>query len=272
MDRGAIISEAWSVMRSNRPLWGVAVLVLVASLLVGIFLGLADSLLLSVAGMLAGVLLTAFLSGSLISLVNAIATGQPINVLAGVKAGFHWLAPLFIINLILTVPVWMVTAVLGGSIAALGGNNGASIVQAIARSDATWLVVFLVSILLNALGVGTERAAVLRQLSVLASLKQGWRLLWTHLGDFVGIGLRLLLVSIGIGLLVACSLMATGFVFGASRSSIYYTSSLTLANIIVLLISLTANIALTVFQSAAWTLAFREWQAEEQSELPVVTT
>jgi hypothetical protein len=273
MDRGDIISEAWSIMRSNRSLWGIAVLVLIVSLITGVLISLADSPLLSVAGAALGLLLTAFLSGALISMVNAVADNRPLSASAGVKAGFQWTIPLFIIRLILAVPVWVIAFVLGGSLAMAlvseGSSSIAIILQSLARSDVTWVLILLVSILFNALGIGAERGVVLRQHSVVEALKHGWRLLWAHLGDYVVLGLLLLAVSIGIGLLFACSVMVTSFLFTTSRSSDYYSSSVTQASIIVMFISAAANIVITIFQSAAWTLAFREWQAQEHNELPV---
>lgn len=273
MDRGAIISEAWSIMRSNRSLWGIAVLVLIASLITGIVAGLIDSVIVLIAGMIVGLLLTAFLSGALISMVNAIAADQPISVSAGFNAGVRWIVPLFMINLILTIPLWITTYFLSGSLtAALTGaglGSIAQIQQAIARFGAAWILILLVSLLCSAIGVGAERTVVLRQRSGSEALKRGWQLLWVHLGDYVVIGLLLLVVSIGIGLLFACGMMATGFVFGTTRSSGYFSSSLTLSTIIIAILSSAANIVITVLQSAAWTLAFREWQAQERSELPV---
>ncbi len=263
MDRGAIISEAWSIMKSNRSLWGIAGLVFIVQVINVLLFGWIDSLIPSIIETLVDLLLAALLSGALISMVNAISEKQPVSFSTGMDAGFRWLSRLFIINLILAMPIWVIgyfyTRSLNAALTAEASWSLTQIQQWTGAFGVSVVFILLASILCNAIGVGAERAIVLRQHLVMKALKHGWQLFWTHLGDYIGIALRLLVISIGIGLLFACGLLSTGFVFGSSGS---------ISIIVRTIISLIVSIVITVLESATWTLAFREWQAQERSNLP----
>jgi hypothetical protein len=207
-------------------------------------------------------------------MVSAISEKRPVNFSTGMDAGFHWIGRLFVINLILAIPIWIVARFYTRSWEAVLGWSISQIYQWIVTFGISATFILLVSILCNAIGIGAERAVVLRQHSVSKALKQGGRLLWTRLGDYVVIGLLLVVVGTGIALLFGCGMLVTGYVFGpvdSIRSLDYFLGSWTVSSVIRTILWLAASIVITVFESTVWTLAFREWQAQEHSELSVAT-
>ncbi len=113
-----------------------------------------------------------------------------------------------------------------------------------------------VSLVIGAIGVGAERATALETRSVFAALKAGWNLLGHKLKDFIAIGLIFLLWVI---LLALTYFLLANLIGSALLGGIF------------VIISILFSIFAAVFVSGVWTLAFREWQAQERGELSVAT-
>jgi len=204
--------------------------------------------------------ITALISGALISMVNSIEEGQTVSVSRGIQAGLRRLVPLFFVTLALQIPLWLVAFLQTGSLLfafASSGQPSLSNTNALFSTGILYGVFSLVvSLVSGAIGVGAERATVLESQSVFAALKAGWNLLWRKLKDFIAIGLIFLLLVILLALAYFLVVRLIG--------------SVLLGGIFVI-IGIVFSLFATVFESSVWTLAFREWQAQERGELSVAT-
>jgi hypothetical protein len=224
--------------------------------------------------------ITAFTSGALISMVNLIEEGQTVSVGRGVQAGLRRLVPLFVVTLTLQIPIWLVAFLQTRSLLyAFTSNNQSSFANPnLLLSTGVFYFIFNLSItlLIQAIGVGAERALVLEKRSVFAALKIGLGLLWRKLKDFVIIGFIFLLLTILVfvlfTLMSSTLFRSTAFspiagpqnaVFGLSSTFFNPTTA------VFFILSILFGLFVAVFVSGVWTLAFREWQAQERSELSV---
>lgn len=260
MDRGAIVSRGWDLTLEDRRFWGVAAIVLISRVIVGLILP-DNGDVWPIINRVALLLFTALLDGALICMLAAHLDQTPLTVTEGLKAGARWLLPLFAIVLLLEIPVWIVSAALEGLIVAPESAR-AGAVQSFWTDILSFIINTPVALLCGAIGIGAERAFILEGRPIGQALLRGWRLLWAHLGDFWGIGIRLFFIILGIGLAFGCVFVVLGWLAASAVSS-------SLASIISVVVIAIASIFLTTFLTAVWTLAFREWQAQERSELPV---
>lgn len=262
MDRSAIVSRGWNLTLDDRRLWGVAALVLISEVVIGLVLPDNVNVTWTIVNQGVSLLFTAFLNAVLICMIAAHLEQRSLTVTEGLKAGLHWLLPIFVLNLLLQLPAWAV-------LFATQGTFTAGVEEILKSSQAgAWilLLVFslLVSLLCGTIAIGAERAVILEDHSIGAALLRGWRLLWTYLGDFWGIGIRLFLIALGISLAFGCVIGILGVIAATGGLSVLTTTTSALATTVL-------SIFFVPFTATVWTLAFREWQAQERSELPVAT-
>ncbi len=123
------------------------------------------------------------------------------------------------------------------------------------------------------IGVSAERAVVLEAQSIIPSLAQGWKMLWSKLGDYVVIVVLFLAVGIVAGLIFACILIP--ILCGTLGAGITGAATLQRGNpfviatmiagptvIVTVLLGLLFGTLAITFTSGVWTLAYREWRAE----------
>lgn len=259
MDRGAIVSQAWKLMLKNKGLWGAAAIILIMNAAV-------EFLLLSTAGVVwslvntgVSALFAALLSGTLICMIINILDQRPHGVAQGIRDGLHWLLPLFVLHFLLALPNWILSVII---LNPASGNLDTGSAEVLKTVAILFLIQLPIGLLCSAILVGAERAAIVESNSVGAALKRGWQLLWTHLGDYWGVGIRLFLITLGVLVVLGCGVGILRVIVNVPRSQ---------STIEVKLASTVLDIFLSGFVAAAWTLAFREWQAQEHGELSIAT-
>ncbi len=256
MDCGAMVSQGWKVMLQNKSLWGIAAIILISKAAIELVLPDGKSVVGSLINTGVTSLFGALLSGVLITMVVGILEQRPHGIVRSFRKGIHWFLPLFVLIFSLSLPNWILSLVNFGSDSSVL-KNGAEIFNELG----IFLVIqFPVSLLCSAILIGAERAIILESHSVGAALKRGWQLLRKHLGDYLEISIRIFII-------VVVGLVAFGC--GVETLRLILHSPLTPNTSEVKLSSLIINILLSGFGAVVWTLAFREWQAQERSELSV---
>jgi len=275
MNRMPLMREAWSMLKNHPVLWSVALITLSIDFSASWFFVIAPPEAAVLRALLAFVL-TAFTSGALISMVNVIADGQTINLVAGLQAGLRRLAPLLALSLMLFLPAWLLIFFLSGSILTIftsglgqpGGLQATDVLAALSTFLSVAGLVLVVNVITGLIGVGAERALVIDDLPLIDALKFGWRLLLSRWRDFASIGVMLVGVVLGLGLVFAFILGPLLSALASSLSQAGDTAApaisiLSPAGVIYFIISLVVNSLFTVFSSSVWTLAYREWQPSE---------
>jgi hypothetical protein len=123
-----------------------------------------------------------------------------------------------------------------------------------------------VSLLTSALSVGAERAIVIEKLSIGKALGVSGKLLATQLGDFIIIGLIFLGLSFLVGILFSCvGQPLLGLMFRSASPEAMVSGNLLTNPIVVLSISvgLIVNMLATILGTSVWTLAYRQWRADQ---------
>ncbi|CAG0935546.1 hypothetical protein TFLX_04387 [Thermoflexales bacterium] len=290
MQRITLIKQAWFITQHYKALWGISLFGSVAFFVFEALyhpqppfeesIDVIESLFVLYAAVPVVVLFltTAFVSGALISLVNSIANHEAVTLGSGFHAGLRWMFPLTLIAIILMLPIWLMLYNPIGTLLTVFGNQFASpdsiqVTSLLNQSRfifSRYGLILAVTLVMNAIGIGAERSVVLEGNPILIAFKRGTQLLIKRIGDFIVIGLALL----GIGLVISALFLAiTGplaeflaSLLGKDVMPLYMTSPVgllfTIANFLICAV-------FTVFVSSIWTLAFREWQAQERSELPV---
>jgi hypothetical protein len=118
--------------------------------------------------------------------------------------------------------------------------------------------------------VSAERAVVIDEQPIGASLVRGWKFLWGKFGDYFTIVLLMIGLGIVAGIVFACILtpilcgvMGMGAVsaFGDNNMNLF-TRILVFTGptiLIAVLLGLLFGTLVNVFTSSVWTLAYREW-------------
>jgi hypothetical protein len=278
MNRTQLFREAWSILKRNPALWSIALIGLAVDFIVNLLVLVAppDA---AVLRTLLAFAVTAFTTGALISMVNAIADGQTATFIDGLQAGWRRFVPLLAVSGTLFLPVWMTIFFLSGSALIIftsglgqpGGIPATDVLSMIASffktADIAVAMVVAVSVFTNVIGIGAERAVVLDGAPVIAALKQGWQLVQTKARDYLSIGLLLFGVVLAIGLVFAFALGPLLGMMDTALSSSGDTSGpaasfLNPANVIFIVIRLVVNSLFTVFTISVWTLIYREWQSK----------
>ena len=128
------------------------------------------------------------------------------------------------------------------------------------------VIALVVNLLTSALSVGAERAIVIEKMSIGKALGLSGKLLATQLGDFIIIGLIFLGLSFVVGVFFACvGQPLLGLMFSGASPAAMVGGSLLTNPIVVLSISvgLIGNMLATILGTSVWTLAYRQWRADQ---------
>ncbi len=292
MQRTALFKQAWLITWRYKALWAISLFGSVAYFVFEALyhplppfeesIDVIESLfaLYAAVSVIVAFLTTAFVSGALISLVNSITNHETITLGGGFRAGLRWMLPLTLIAVVLMIPVWLILFNPAGTVLTIFGSyyshpGTVQVTNLLTYAHFIFTEIgrlLMVTLVMNAVGIGAERSVVLEGRSILAALKRGVQLLINRIRDFIVIGLVLL----GLGLIISALFLGiTGplveslaSLLGESSLPLYFTSPVgllfTIANFLICAV-------FAVFASSVWTLAFREWQAQEHSELSVAT-
>jgi len=272
MNRTQLFNDAWQMMVRNSALWIVALIVLAVGAVISLLLNSSD-LIVVILNALISLVISAFLTGALINMVNAIANGQKMTVNDGLQAGTQKIGPLVALRLLLALPLWIVGFLLSGSlvvalISAARNSDGFGSASSLfagglAGAVGLGIVITLVGIVLAAVGVGAERAIVIDNAPVIDAFKRGWNLLTVHLGDFVVIGLLMIVIGLAVGILIGCAVSAVAV--PAAISQLGPNGSVTgfgATVVVTTLLGVIVGVVTQVLFSAVWTLAYRQWQGQ----------
>ncbi len=268
-----LLRETWTILKRNPVLWSIALIGLSIDFITSWVVVLLPTEAAALRALLAFIL-AAFTSGALIRLTSTLIDQQPVTLGDGLRAGLQRVWQLLALNLILYVPVWILIVFLSGSVTAVflsglgqpGGIQATDVLGILSSLIGAAGLVIVLTLFMNLIGIGAERAIVLEDEPVIAALRSGWQLLISHMRDYLSIGLLLLGVVLGVGLAFAFVLgpLLSSLAGGLSQSGEAATATpialFSPANIIFLLISLVVNSTVTAFASAVWTLAYRKWQ------------
>jgi hypothetical protein len=276
VNRRELFLQPVTLVWRNKTLWPIALIGLAINV---IFSLLSFNLAFVFAGLFMAFMTIAFTNGALITMVNAIADGEPVGVIDGLRAGALRLVPLLAVNVVVMLPTWIALLVLtGGSVDSIFGRWGRpDLLQATNMIDVATAILSVAAVIIGvnaigeAIGVGAERAIVLEDQSIVPALQRGWQLVRTRFTDFFriaailfGLGLAVsLLFAVGIGpvllsIFVPSTLQESG---GAAAITAFYLGP---GNVIYILINLVILSLVTAYTSSVWTLAFRYWKREEE--------
>ncbi len=270
MNRGELLTQAWSMIWRHPALWVIAFAGFAAELLIALLLSSAivpNLIMLAVA-----YVIFAFTTGAIIGMVNGLADGKPISVLDGWNLGRQRVVGLFNLSMLLRTPLWLLLLISTGAITSIFSDLGmplgmqATNAAAYARGLSSALgLILVVSVFLQAISVGAERAIALEGRSVLAALRHGWKLLRTYWSDYVVIGLMLVFINIIISVTFSCTIGAAAQSQLQSQTNAL-TSLRTAPAISALVLNIVVSLLFGAFvfmlASSVWTLAFREWQVD----------
>jgi hypothetical protein len=196
--------------------------------------------------------------------------------------------PLLGLNILLALPIIILLIVgfvlVGGSLFAIVGaamaqdsSDAAAATAATAGFGALCIggvlacVGFIYSLLASALQTFGERAIVLDGTGVMDSLRKGWEVFRSNLGNIILLALVMLVISIVVGFvvgLVSAALLLpvlfTGFIGAANNPDTFSIGAGTIilaafAFIAVAIIAAIIGALFKAFNSAAWTLAYRQF-------------
>jgi|GEM_PF-3648662 hypothetical protein len=260
MNRSALISQAANLALKKWELWILALIGSVVTVVLSYIFIAADFG--AIIRSLLSLVVTAFVSAALISMVNSLAEGQSPSLSDGLQAGMRWFLPVLVIDLLLAIPMWIIGFLLTGSFfgafAAQANQGGAGSVAGMLGGLALGtLVIFVVGILLGAITIGAERSAVLESTGAITAIKHGWTVFSTHVVDYLVIGLMLFIVLLAIVILLGCafSVIGLGGFAVSARAGIVTV-------LIGIVFSAILGAILNVFVSTVWTLAYRKFQGK----------
>jgi hypothetical protein len=284
MQRTALFKQAWFITRHYKALWAMSLLGIVANFVfdtVFVVLPTVETetlIVISGVRMFIPFLIVAFTSSALISMVHSTARQEPITVSSGIRAGLRWMLPLTLITMVLMLPIWLILFKPAGTVLTIFGSyySHPGTIQVTNLLTCAHFIftdtglILMVTLVMNAVGIGAERSVVLEGRSILVALKRGVQLLINRIGDFIVIGLVLL----GLGLVISAFFQGLigpvveflAPLFGEGPMSFGFISPVRLLFTIADFLICAVFVA---FASSVWTLAFREWRAQERSELPV---
>lgn len=219
-----------------------------------------------------GFVFATFGGAALIHLINQLEMRERATLGMGLDGG-EKIFQLLIVRVILILPnllvVVLALAVMWGQLSRIDLTSRINPLSGLFGAFCGIMAIaFLVNLLTSALSVGAERAIVIEKLSIGKALGLSGQLLATQLGDFIIIGLIFLGLSFLVGIVFACvGQPLLGLMFsGASPSALTRGGPLT--NPIVLLMAslgLIGNMLATILGTSVWTLAYRQWRADQLS-------
>jgi len=213
--------------------------------------------------------------GGLIHLANEAETGREVRAGDGWSTGFHKWGRVFGIEFLVALPAlllaFVVAAVLGVAAVAALRSGGAQ--EAFSRALAglacggiCFVVVFgimvaVISVVLGMVAQVALRYAVLQDLRVMDSLKQGWRDLWGRRGVFT---MALIQFGVGIAYGIAVGIVAVILVVPAVIAFIagsWLVGSVMIA--VAVLVLILPSSVYSAFYHTVWTLFFRRMTGME---------
>jgi hypothetical protein len=217
-----------------------------------------------------GFVFATFGNAALIHLINKLEMRERATLGMGLDGG-EKIFQLLIVRAILILPnllvMMLALAVVGGNLFRIDLGARTNPLAGLFSSFCGIIVIaFVVNLITSALSVGAERAIVIEKMSIGKALGLSGKLLATQIGDFIIIGLIFLGLSFLVGIFFACvGQPLLGLMFsGASRSAMISGNLLT--NPIVVLsvsVGLIGNMLATILGTSVWTLAYRQWRADQ---------
>ncbi len=281
MNRSQLFTDMWKMIIGQPALWIVALIgsgvsTIISLVLSSLSFGTGVSIVIGLLDTAVSLVTAAFVTGAVVRMVNTIAEGQKVSVNDGFQAGLQKIVPLVFVQLALMLPIWIAILLFTGSFvavftSALGQPNGLSPTSMLPLLTGGGLiglvlVAFVIAIITSLISVGADRSVVLEDLAVFAALRRGWQLAREHFSDFVGIGVYMIIVGLGIAIAFACTIGAliSSAVVGQMTASGNLTPASNFSAPV--LLSTLVNLALSSFVgtlfSGVWTLAFRKWQGK----------
>ncbi len=225
-------------------------------------------------------LINTYARSGLYRMISAIEDGEPLSVGAGFSAAGEKFIPLLAVRVLLALPIvilgiWVASAVFSmfsGCLNDTGLSTNFNIGSFVSLAGAG-SIIFVLTLLLQTIGISAERAIVLDDLSVMQSIARGWTYMWRKFADYFVIGLIWILLTFGVGFLFLCTMIPFFFAgfnaeLGSPRPGFNITTfTTTLVGPIligVVIVGLLFGIFLTVFEASVWTLAYRIWRTSDQ--------
>jgi hypothetical protein len=274
MSRRELFNQAWSIMTRNPPLWIVALIGLAIGPILNLIFYNSDSIAAAIIITIVSFIATAFTTGALITMINRAADGQPVTVADGIQAGLQRLVPLIGLRLLLMIPVWIVLFIATGSavvaftssLAQPGGIQPTSAAAIFGSIFGVVGLIIVLSLILGAISIGADRSIVLENRPVIDALKRGWELFTSNIGDYIVIGILMVIVGLAIGLLFGCAIgvLVSAIVGGQSPAATSLNQGVALSGpglILSTVLSLIISVVLEVLFSGVWTLAYRRWRS-----------
>jgi hypothetical protein len=218
---------------------------------------------------------SAFGQTALISLINKLENRERISIGGGVDAGGKRFLHLLAVRIVLALPVLVIGALAAGSfLSAFSGlfdqTQGEQFFSFNTLGTALGLgfLTLIVSLLIGGISIGAERAVVIEELSIFDSIGLGVRLFLAQIGDILIIGLLFLVVFIVIGLMFGCvliPLLFTNATFGSTQSGAIVLEAKIAGSIagLALVAGLIVGALGSIFVTSVWTLAYRQWRADQ---------
>lgn len=228
--------------------------------------------------------------GALIGMVDEVERTERTSFRSGLRTGWRRLLRLFAIDLIVGIAVFAVVvalilltvagvlfAVLPAVALAQGGGSGATILAVlwgVGIGLAVLLVIVAVAVVVSAITTLVRelsfRANVLERQGIFASIGAAFHVLRANLKETLLLWLVLVAISLALSI-VAIPLVVIGVVgfIGPAVAAYALTESVAVTLLVaiplvlffVLVAAFIGGLVLT-FQSAVWTLAYREWRAD----------
>jgi len=219
---------------------------------------------------LIGFVFATFGNAALIHLINQLELRERATLGKGLDGG-EKIFQLLIVRVILILPNVLVGvlafAVMWGQLSRINLTTRANPLAGLFGGFCGIIVIgFVVSLITSALSVGAERAIVIEKLSIGKALVLSGKLLATQLGDFIIIGLIFLGLSFIVGIIFSCvGQLLVGLMFRGASPSAMVSGNLLTNPIVVLAVSvgLIGNMLATILGTSVWTLAYRQWRADQ---------
>jgi hypothetical protein len=312
MNHWALFKQSWSILWRHKTLWVFGLLAAlggggfnfnwnvgqmrpIAELPIGLRSVLSDffssgalvtfTIIALAIGVVVFVLAT-FAQAALIRMISDIRDGQSPSVGDGMQAATQRFVPLLAVRFLLALPILILGIIASGSfITAFAGNFGPNSERLFNFGDLSTAIglggiLFVLGLLLSAIGVSAERAIVLEDIGIWPAIVRGWNLLWKKFADYFSIALIFVVLAIVLGLAFACVLIpviltsilpSLGQQLGSGiNPAIIVLNIVGPVAIVALVLGLIVGSLVAIFTSSVWTLAFREWQSQEQ--VPVASS
>ena len=273
MGRIDLLKQSFWIMLRHPALWVVSLFGSVVIFTIGAIF--PDGPAAAIIRLLAAFATIALTSGALISMIDSLAAGRTVTMLDGLRAGIRRMMSLALIDLILMIPTWIILVLLTRTPEAIFDSafGQPANVQALNALDYVDLIanigvlIILSIVITGALGLGAKRAVILEDQSVVNALRHGWRLLRAHWKDYLLIGLMMLIVAILLGtLLVFITIQFVSSTLPNAAQSGGTIDPAMVFGIVMIVPPMLINALIEIFASGVWTLAYRQWQSQEQSD------